>query len=82
MSSKTKPTSPAAGLKRVSVRKLRSFRLLYVAYPQIRESVTPELLARLGTGAFQPQLRSQTKPKRETLSPEGFITQLSKEVGA
>ena len=37
----------AAGLKREDVRELRRFRLLYEVYPQIRESVTPELLQRL-----------------------------------
>jgi hypothetical protein len=31
----------AAGLKRVDVRELRRFRLLYKVYPQIRESLTP-----------------------------------------
>ncbi len=65
----------AAGLTRVDVRELRRFRLLYVAYPQIRETVTPELLTRFGAGAFQPQLRSQTKPKRETLSPESLMVE-------
>ena len=65
----------AAGLTRVDVRELRRFRLLYVAYPQIRETVTPELLARFAAGAFQPPLRSQTKPKRETLSPESLMVE-------
>jgi predicted nuclease of restriction endonuclease-like (RecB) superfamily len=37
----------AAGLKRVDVRELRRFRLLYEVYPQIRESVAPQLLQRL-----------------------------------
>lgn len=32
----------AAGLKRVDTRELRRFRLLYIVYPHIRESVTPE----------------------------------------
>jgi hypothetical protein len=34
-----------AGLKRVDARELRRFRLLYTVYPQIRETVSPELLA-------------------------------------
>jgi hypothetical protein len=38
----------SAGLKRVDMRELRRFRLLYTTYPQIREAVTPELLARAG----------------------------------
>ena len=43
----------AAGLKRVDVRELRRFRLLYGVYPQIRETVTPELLSGLGAGALR-----------------------------
>jgi len=60
----------AAGLKRVDVRELRRFRLLYGIYPQIRETVTPELLSGLGAGALQPLLNSLPLPKRVTLSPE------------
>ena len=36
----------SAGLKRVDMLELRRFRLLYTTYPQIRETATPELLAR------------------------------------
>jgi len=50
----------AAGLKRVDVRELRRFRLLYEVYPQIRESVTPELLPSLSAGPCS--LRSQPWP--------------------
>lgn len=60
----------AAGLKRVDVRELRRFRLLYGVYPQIREIVTPELFAGLGAGALQPPLNAPSLPKRETMSPE------------
>jgi predicted nuclease of restriction endonuclease-like (RecB) superfamily len=60
----------AAGLKRVDVRELRRFRLFYTAYPQIRETVTPELIARFGAGTLQSLLHSLTPPKRETPSPE------------
>jgi predicted nuclease of restriction endonuclease-like (RecB) superfamily len=63
----------AAGLKRVDVRELRRFRLLYEVYPQIRESVTPDLLGSLGAGALQPPLKALFQPKRETLSPESQI---------
>ena len=66
----------AAGLKRVDVRELRRFRLLYEVYPQIRESVTPELLSSLGAGTLQPPLNALPMPKRETLSPE-LIRRLS-----
>lgn len=66
----------AAGLKRVDVRELRRFRLLYEVYPQIRESVTPELLSSLDAGALQPPLNALPMPKRETLSPE-LIRRLS-----
>ena len=65
----------ASGLKRVDVRELRHFRLLYEVYPQIRESVTPELLAGLGTVALQPPLNALLQPKRETLSPESQIVE-------
>ena len=64
----------AVGLKRVDVRELRRFRLLYAVYPQIRETVTPELLTCLGTSAFQPPL-TLPHPKRETLSPESQIVE-------
>lgn len=63
----------AAGLKRVDVRELRRFRLLYTVYPRIRETVTPELLGSLGTGALPPPLNALPRPKRETLSPESQI---------
>ncbi|MBX3416575.1 MAG: DUF1016 family protein [Pirellulaceae bacterium] len=59
----------AAGLKRVDVRELRRFRLLYAVYPQIRETVTPELLTGLGVGALQPYLNALSVTKRETASP-------------
>ena len=61
----------AAGLKRVDVRELRRFRLLYEVYPQIRETLTPELLTGLGIGATLPPPES----KRETLSPESQIVE-------
>jgi predicted nuclease of restriction endonuclease-like (RecB) superfamily len=60
----------AAGLKRVDTRELRRFRLLYNIYPQIRETVTPELLARVSASALQPLLHFAPLAKRETLSPE------------
>jgi predicted nuclease of restriction endonuclease-like (RecB) superfamily len=65
----------AAGLKQVDVRELRRFRLLYGVYPQIRETVTPELLAGLGAGTLQPLLNALPLPKRETLSPESQIVE-------
>ncbi|PKY11993.1 cytoplasmic protein [Acidithiobacillus marinus] len=60
----------AAGLKRVDARELRRFRRLYGVYPQIRETVTPELLAGLEAGALQPLLNALPLLKRETASPE------------
>jgi predicted nuclease of restriction endonuclease-like (RecB) superfamily len=59
-----------AGLKRVDARELRRFRLLYSVYPQIRETVTPELLSDFGARLLLPVLDAQSLPKRETLSPE------------
>ena len=41
----------AAGLTRVDARELRRFRLLYTVYPQIRESVSPELISHAGVPA-------------------------------
>ena len=75
----------AAGLKRVDTRELRRFRLLYTIYPQIRETVTPELLARAGASALQPLLHfaplakrqsvTAESPKRESLTPESPIVE-------
>jgi predicted nuclease of restriction endonuclease-like (RecB) superfamily len=65
----------AAGLKRVDVRELRRFRLLYEMYPQIRESVTPELLGSLGAGALQPPLKALLLPIRESVTPESPIVE-------
>ena len=44
----------AAGLTRVDARELRRFRLLYTVYPQIRESVSPELISHAGVPALHP----------------------------
>jgi len=55
----------AAGLGRVDARELRRFRLLYIGYPQIRETLAPELLARSGTSALQPLLHFAPLAKRE-----------------
>ena len=60
----------AAGLKRVDVRELRRFRLLYEVYPQIRDSVTPELLASLGAEVLQQPLKALPVPKRESVTPQ------------
>lgn len=60
----------AAGLKRVDVRELRRFRLLYGVYPQIRETVTPELL--LSRYAVK-------MPGKAAM--EAFLKQLGKEIG-
>lgn len=53
------------GLRRVDVRELRRYRSFYQAYPQIRETVSPELRNQLKYKA----LRLADK-KRETASPE------------
>lgn len=60
----------AAGLTRVDARELRRFRLLYTVYPQIRESVSPELISQAGVPALHPFLHLASVEKRETLSPE------------
>lgn len=66
----------AAGLKRVDVRELRRFRLLYEVYPQIRESVTPEWLASLGAEVLQQPLKALPVPKRDSVTPQ-FLQHLS-----
>ena len=63
-----------AGLKRVDARELRRFRLLYKVYPQIRESVTPELLAQSGVAPLMMFLQSDSSI-RESLSPESQIVE-------
>lgn len=60
----------AAGLTRVDARELRRFRLLYTVYPQIRESVSPELISHAGVPALHPFLHQASLEKRETSSPE------------
>lgn len=65
----------AAGLKRVDARELRRFRLFYTTYPQIRETVTPELLAGSGFPELLPLPESAAPAKRETLSPESPIVE-------
>lgn len=58
------------GLTRVDARELRRFRLLYTVYPQIRESVSPELISHAGVPALHPFLHLASLEKRETSSPE------------
>ncbi|GAH34906.1 unnamed protein product, partial [marine sediment metagenome] len=67
-----------SGLKRVESRELRRYRQFYQLYPQIRESVTPELNRLLLRGEFP-----LPAEKRESLTPElrnsgrAIITKLS-----
>ena len=64
-----------AGLKRVDARELRRFRLLYTVYPQIRETVSPELLAQDGASVLRPFLHLASLAKRESVSPESQIVE-------
>jgi len=65
----------SGGLKRVDARELRRFRQFYLAYPQIRETASPELA---GAPTALPniwqtlsaKLESPSGDIRETLSPE------------
>ena len=57
-----------AGLKRVDARELRRFRLLYTVYPQIRETVSPELLAQSGIAPLMMFLPSDSS--RESATPQ------------
>ena len=63
-----------AGLKRVDARELRRFRLLYTVYPQIRETLTPELLAQSGIAPLMMFLQSDSSI-RESVSPESQIVE-------
>jgi predicted nuclease of restriction endonuclease-like (RecB) superfamily len=65
----------SAGLKRVDTRELRRFRQLYTVYPQIRETVTPELLAQSGAATLLPLLDLDGWVKRETVSPESQMVE-------
>ena len=57
-----------AGLTRVDARELRRFRLLYTVYPQIRETVSPELLAQSGIAPLMMFLHSDSS--RESATPQ------------
>ena len=57
-----------AGLKRGDARELRRFRLLYTVYPQIRETVSPELLAQSGMAPLMMFLHSDSS--RESATPQ------------
>ena len=63
-----------AGLKRVDARELRRFRLLYTVYPQIRETLSPELLAQSGIAPLIMFLQSDSSI-RESVSPESQIVE-------
>jgi predicted nuclease of restriction endonuclease-like (RecB) superfamily len=63
-------TLAAAGLTRVDTRELRRFRLFYIVYPQIRETVSPELLLQSVPAGHQSFLHILAQAKRESLSPE------------
>lgn len=65
----------AAGLKRVDPRELRRFRLLYTIYPQIRETASPELLARASASALETLLNSPSQAKRESVTPESPVVE-------
>lgn len=54
------------GLKRISERELRRYRLFYLTYPQIREALTPELYSHVQTN----QQMAAGSEIRESLTPE------------
>ena len=47
----------------------------YTVYPQIRETVSPELLAQDGASALRPFLHLASLAKRESVSPESQIVE-------
>ena len=67
-----------SGLKRVESRELRRYRQFYQLYPQIRESVTPELNRLLLGGEFSPPTEKRELPTPELHnSGRAIITKLS-----
>lgn len=60
----------ASGLTRVDARELRRYRLLYLVYPEIRESLSPALAASAVSSEWRSLLRPTARKKRETPSPE------------
>ncbi len=54
------------GMKRVDTRELRRFRQFYLAYPQIREALTPDLVKMLPAAASIPKKRDSVTPKFQT----------------
>jgi len=67
-----------SGLKRVELRELRRYRQFYQLYPQIRESVTPELNRLLLGGEFPLPTEKRESPTPELHnSGRAIITKLS-----
>jgi predicted nuclease of restriction endonuclease-like (RecB) superfamily len=58
------------GLPRVTPRELRRYRQVYLVYPRIWESVTPESLAEAGLGKFLPASVFGPESIRESVTPE------------
>jgi len=54
------------GLKRVDARELRRFRQFYLAYPQIREALTPEFVKMLPTATSDSKIRDSVAPGFQT----------------
>jgi len=52
-----------AGVSRTEARELRRYRQFYLTYPQIRESLSPELTRALRPGAGLPDIRESAPPK-------------------
>src|SRR4029079_13747631 len=66
-----------AGVSRAEVRELRRYRQLYITYPQIRESLTPELTAKLLPHADRSaDIRESSTPEM-TIPAREIITKLS-----
>ena len=62
------------GLERMDERELRRYRLFYMTYPLIRESLTPEFVPLLPTSAFRTQVGNKTwargRANRESETPD------------
>jgi len=67
-----------SGLKRIESRELRRYRQFYQIYPQIRESVNPELKRLLLEGGFPLSAKKRELPTPELRNPgRTIITKLS-----
>ena len=64
------------GIKRAETRELRRYRQFYLAYPQIREALTPEFIVMLPASVEAHQIRESATPEL-TMDGKTIIEKLS-----